>query len=52
MKALTKSLWPWARIRELEAENKVLREDNRVLADSLNELTDRDALGRFVKKPK
>lgn len=52
MQPLIKAIWPWAKIRALEEENKVLREDNRTLADSLNSLTDRDASGRFVKKAK
>jgi hypothetical protein len=52
MQFLVKTIWPWVKICALEEENKVLREDNRTLADSLNSLTDRDASGRFVKKAK
>ena len=52
MGSLIETIWPWAKIRALEQENKVLREDNRALADSLNALTDRDPRGRFVKKAK
>ena len=45
-------VWPWGRIKRLEAALAQAMKDNQLLADKLSELTDRDAFGRFVKKQK
>ena len=45
-------LWPWGEIARLRDELAQCKVDNRLLADKLAELTDRDEKGRFVKRLK
>ena len=49
---MLKLLWPWGEIARLRDELAQCKVDNRLLADKLDELTDRDDKGRFVKRVK